>query len=503
MAQHTNHKTHVGVWIRVSTEDQAQGESPETHKTRARHYAEAKDWHVAEIYDLSGVSGKTVMEHPETKRMLDDVRSGHISALIFSKLARLARNTRELLDIAEIFREHDAGLVSLHEAIDTTSPAGRLFYTMIAAMAQWEREEISERVAASVPVRARMGKPTGGAPSFGYRWEGSELVPDPEEAPVRKLMYELYLEHRRIRTVANVLNDMGYRTRKGAKWSGTTVERLLTDPIAKGLRRANYTTSKDRSKHWDLKPESEWVFSQVEPIVSEELWDACNAILGEQRAKSKKVARKPVRHILAGVTYCHCGEAMYVPSNSPKYTCRKCRNKIPVTDLEAIYQEQLRDFLLSEADISTYLNQADEVVTEKADLLSVLEKERQSLQREMDKIYDLYLKDEISAEGFGRKYKPLEERLNQLETEIPKLQGEIDFLKIENLSSEQMLEETRDLYSRWSKLSPEERQQIVEVITDKIVVEKDSVAIHLHYLPFFQNRDNIATNQHGFIAAMS
>ena len=75
----------VGIWIRVSTEDQVRGESPETHEKRARLVAEAKGWSGVEVYRLDAVSGKTVKEHPETKRMLLDVKKGHISGLIFSK----------------------------------------------------------------------------------------------------------------------------------------------------------------------------------------------------------------------------------------------------------------------------------------------------------------------------------------------------------------------------------------------------------------------------------
>src|SRR5436309_9299099 len=104
----SDHGKPVGIWIRVSTEDQAKGDSPEHHEKRARHYAESKDWKVREVYHLEAVSGKSVMGESETGRMLRDIKNAHITGLIFSKLARVARNTRELLEIADIFRDHDA-----------------------------------------------------------------------------------------------------------------------------------------------------------------------------------------------------------------------------------------------------------------------------------------------------------------------------------------------------------------------------------------------------------
>jgi site-specific DNA recombinase len=287
----------VGIWIRVSTDDQAKGESPEHHEKRARLYAESKGWEVKTVYHLEALTGKSVMGYAETQRMLTDIKAGAITGLIFSKLARFARNTKELLEFADIFREEDAALISLEEAIDTSTPAGRLFYTMIAAMAQWEREEIVSRIVASIPIRAQEGKHMGGKPSLGYKWESTggrakELIIDEEYAPVRKLLYELFLKHKRKRTVAKMLNEQGYRTRTGSKFTDTTVARLLRDPMAKGVRIAGKTDSMGGKKNYTLRPTEEWHLHACPAIITENLWNECNAVLDKLEKKRTRVGPK-------------------------------------------------------------------------------------------------------------------------------------------------------------------------------------------------------------------
>jgi len=110
-------------------------------------------------------------------------------------------------------------------------------------------------------------------------------------------------------------------------------------------------------------------------------------------------------------------------------------------------------------------------------------KEEKKITQEMDKTYHLYLDDEITSQGFGKIYKPLEKRLQQIGEQIPEIQGEIDFLKIQYLSRDEILNEAKDLYSRWNNLSTEERRKIVENITEKVIIGKDDVTINLCYLP--------------------
>lgn len=197
-----------------------------------------------------------------------------------------------------------------------------------------------------------------------------------------------------------MLNEAGYRTRNGSKFSDTTVSRLIQDPIAKGVRRSNYTKSLGEKKHWKLKPQDEWVLIDVPAIVSEELWNECNAILEDRRKTFKKPAKLTV-HLFSGLTFCTCGSKMYVPSNMKKYRCGKCRSNIPIEDLETVFHEQLKNYAFSPTQIVQYMEGADQTIKEKEQLLNVLLEEQRKVTQDMDRLYELYLAGEIPKEGFG------------------------------------------------------------------------------------------------------
>ena len=424
--------------------------------------------------------------------MLKDVRTGTIQALIFSKLARFARNTRELLEFSDHFQECKADLVSIDESIDTSSPAGRFFYTLIASMAQWEREEISARIKASVPIRAKMGKIIGGQAPFGYKKEDDGFVLNEEEAPIRKRMFELFREVKRKRTVAMMLNDEGHRTRKGKMWSDTTVGRLLRDPLSKGMRRANYTQSKGEGKAWEFKPKSDWVFIEAPAIVSKELWTECNDILDAMRNSRSKVRKRSI-HLFSGILYCHCGNKMYYRTKSPVYFCRECKNKIQPDALQDIFQDELNRYLLSDSEIQKVLQQQEDSTIDKKHLIETTKQEIHTLQQEIDKLLSLYQSDKLTPDAFEKYHTPKYEQLQQKEHFIKTLQAELDLSLTDNLSTQQVVYEANNLSRNWNSFSKQDQRIIIQEITDSITIGTDTVNISLKALPTLPSVETQAT----------
>ena len=175
---------------------------------------------------------------------------------------------------------------------------------------------------------------------------------------------------------------------------------------------------------------------------------------------------------------------MYVPSNTPKYVCLECRNKIPITDLEGIFYDELKAFFTNPEAIARHLQNAAQNLIEKQQLLQVQKSEIAKVREQMKQTHELYLARQISVEGFGDIYKPLEERLTALQTELPKLEAEVDALKVNNVSADEVLSEANQLYARWPELPVEDKRKIVEGILEKAVIGPgDEIELTLSYLP--------------------
>jgi len=471
----------VGIWIRVSSEDQARGESPAHHLERARARAASRGWTVKEVYDLAGISGKSVREHPEARRMMDDVKRRHITGLIFSKLARLARNTKELLEFYEFFREHQADLLSLQDEIDTSSPSGRMFYTFQAAQAQWEREEIADRQKASILVRAKLGKTINGQAPFGYQWKERKLVVQPDEAPVRRKMYELYLQYRRKGTVAKLLNAAGHRTRAGFIFHDCTITRMLNCPSAKGVYYFNRVRKTGPWKGTE-KPEAEWGKAECEAIVTEDLWNQVNRLMEEQLKNWKRPGPRPVNPF-GNRIWCLCGGKMYARTDSPKYHCRDCNRKIPVETFEELMRQELYQFYGSKEQVAVRLSDAKKNLVDTEQALAALQRQIQKVREEMKETHQLFLDKHLTPQGFSNLYNPAEQRLNQLLAEQPKLEAGMARLKIDQVSVEEVVYEAQHLYEQWPKMEVERKRAIVESIFEKVVIGEGKISITYSGLP--------------------
>lgn len=145
----------VALYARVSTLDQA----PENQLDALRAYAAARGWAVHEFVDR-GVSGAKE-RRPALDALLNAARARRMDIVACTKLDRLARSTHHLVVLAKELEALGVNLVVLDQAIDTTTPAGRLLFHVLAAIAEFERDLIRDRVLAGIRRARAQGKHLG------------------------------------------------------------------------------------------------------------------------------------------------------------------------------------------------------------------------------------------------------------------------------------------------------------------------------------------------------
>ena len=217
-------------YVRVSTEAQAnEGVSLEAQRVKIAAWCDLNGYQLGELFVDAGISGKRADNRPGLQQALSAVGKGGV--LVVYSLSRLARSTKDTIQIGERLEKAGADLVSLSEKIDTTSAAGKMVFRMLAVMAEFERDVISERTLMGMgQKRARRERISRKIPyGFTLADDGVSLVEQPEEQTVLGLVNDLRRAGLTLRGIAAELTQRGIATKEGGtSWKHTTIARLVS-----------------------------------------------------------------------------------------------------------------------------------------------------------------------------------------------------------------------------------------------------------------------------------
>lgn len=277
-------------------------------------------------YDDGGFTGANI-DRPALQKLMEDIKTNKVDCVVVYKVDRLSRSLIDFVKLLQFFEEHSVTFVSVTQHFDTNSSMGRLTLNILLSFAQFEREIISERTKDKMGAARKKGKWTGGLPPLGYDIDraNKKLVINPTEAETIRLMFDLYIQEKSLRTVARLLNERGLTTKariyKGKpsgsiRFKNTNIQWLLRNPVFAG--KVAYQGGIYDGLH--------------EAIVSEETFRKANEILtGNKRERGTSKNTKSVG-LLSGLFRCKdCGVAMchtYTKKGNFKYLYYVCLNAI-------------------------------------------------------------------------------------------------------------------------------------------------------------------------------
>lgn len=215
------------LYLRVSTAGQAiDGVSLDAQEARSRAWAKANGYDVVGVFTDAGVSGKKAENRAQLQAALAAVCRDR-GALVVYSLSRLARSTKDAIAIAERLEKAGADLVSLTERIDTTTAAGKMVFRMLAVLAEFERDLVSERTSAALQHKRSQGERVGQVP-FGFRLaaDGVHLEEDAAEQATLGELRDLRQGGKSWQGIADDLNARGTKTKTGREWTWQTARKI-------------------------------------------------------------------------------------------------------------------------------------------------------------------------------------------------------------------------------------------------------------------------------------
>lgn len=315
MSKNSNFK--IGLYIRVSTEEQA--ENPEgSIKSQEQRLREAVNYknrlfgfgEIVEVYIDAGISAKN-MKRPKLQEMLLDVKMKRIDLIMMTELSRLSRSMSDFIKIWEILEKNHCRFMSLREDFDTTTSAGEMLLLSIMNFNQFERKQTSERVKANLIARSKRGLYNGGAVPLGYKLteQAGYLEIDQETSITIKKAFNKFLEIGSIALIAKWLNEKGYKTNLSREGGGSNmrVGHFTVDNLHRILINKMYISIKT----FTAKGEVNECKAVWPAIIEEKTFKEVNELLKKNKSKYKPIKENKHPFLLSSVVFCKsCGDAL-------------------------------------------------------------------------------------------------------------------------------------------------------------------------------------------------
>ena len=306
----------AAAYIRVSTEDQVEY-SPDSQLKAIRDYARKNDMILPEefIFVDEGISGRKAAKRPEFMKMIGTakIKPKQFDVILLWKFSRFARNREDSIVYKSMLRKQcGIEVISISEQLgeDKTSI---LIEALIEAMDEYYSINLAEEVRRGMTEKAQRGEVVS-TPPFGYDVKDNVFVPNPETAPVVKMIFNKYLSGRGCLEIAKELNTMGIRTKYGNKWENRGVEYVLRNVVYTG----KLTWTPVKSKTRDYKNEATIITQgKHEPIIEQEIFDKVQKMSLEKKKLFPKHSRQSSNEfMLKGFLKCsNCGGALVYALN--------------------------------------------------------------------------------------------------------------------------------------------------------------------------------------------
>lgn len=286
-------KLRVAAYARVSTDSTEQLISLEAQKNHYETYIKANsDWESAGIYYDEGISGTKKKKRSELLRMLSDCENGKIDLIITKSISRFARNTTDCLEMVRKLVDLGVYIYFEKENINTQSMESELMLSILSGLAESESISISENNKWSIQKRFQNGTFKISYPPYGYQNINGHMVVNPKQAEVVKYIFAEALLGKGTQKIADDLNHKGIPSKKGGRWTSTTIRGILRNEKYTGdaILQKTYTDS-SFNRHINYGEKNMYlVENHHEPIITHEVFDVVETVMS-QRAKEKGIEK--------------------------------------------------------------------------------------------------------------------------------------------------------------------------------------------------------------------